>query len=303
MIDVFNEEIEVLLKDGITNLYWFLGDLEKSWIRAGVDLSLTKKLFNNKDENGQKLTKRKLMDELYSELRNSDYNRRLEISRNFVRILTEHKGFVPQADGHRIDKAERVALKLKEIIQNQKRDAEYKSKIRERATQAQKSDYHSELLNIREQFIELQKAEEHDRGFKLENLFIDLMRISGIPVEEPFKIKGEQIDGAIKYDSHFYLIELKWRKKKANQAEIASLYMKADGKLEARGIFIAMEGYSDEVLQSLPKGKELKIILLNGFHLSNVIFGMYTFQELLEHSLSQISIKGNIYPTNDLKEK
>ena len=88
-----------------------------------------------------------------------------------------------------------------------------------------------------------------------------LMRISGIPVEEPFKIVGEQIDGAIKYDSHFYLIELKWRKKKANQAEIASLYMKADGKMEARGIFIAMEGYSDEALQSLPRGKDLKIIL------------------------------------------
>ena len=35
------------------------------------------------------------------------------------------------------------------------------------------------------------------------------MRIS-IQVEEPFKNVGEQLDGAIKHDGAYYLIELKW---------------------------------------------------------------------------------------------
>jgi len=40
------------------------------------------------------------------------------------------------------------------------------------------------------------------------------MLVSGIPVQEPFRIEGEQIDGAIKYDGHYYLIEAKWTEAK-----------------------------------------------------------------------------------------
>lgn len=97
------------------------------------------------------------------------------------------------------------------------------------------------------------------------------------------------------------MIELKWTKSKAAHLEISSLYLKVEGKLEARGIFISMNGYSSEIIQSLPKGKNLKTLLLDGMHLSNVIFGNYTFQELLEHSLSQASLKGEIYCSPNLK--
>jgi hypothetical protein len=44
----------------------------------------------------------------------------------------------------------------------------------------------------------------------LEKIFPELMRISGIPCDGPFKIVGEQMDGAIKYDGHHYIVELKW---------------------------------------------------------------------------------------------
>ncbi|WP_233846337.1 hypothetical protein [Paraburkholderia sp. HD33-4] len=36
MFDVFNEEIEVLIKDGLANLYWYKNDLHKAWQRSGV---------------------------------------------------------------------------------------------------------------------------------------------------------------------------------------------------------------------------------------------------------------------------
>ncbi len=84
MFDVFTEEIEVQIKKGISNLYWYLGDLQKAWLRAGVDPILTTRLFSSKQEDGSKLSKRQLMDSLYNEIRNVDYNRRLEVSRNFV---------------------------------------------------------------------------------------------------------------------------------------------------------------------------------------------------------------------------
>jgi hypothetical protein len=300
MFDVFTEEIEVQIKKGISNLYWYLGDLEKAWLRAGVDNNLTSKLFATKQEDGNKSSKRQLMDLLYREIRNVDYNRRLEISRNFVRFLIEHKNFVPINDNHKIGIAETCALKLKEIIEQQRQQFEYNQQIRKKVKEAKTIDYYSELLRVRDQFMEAEKLEGQKRGYAFEKLVIELMKISSIPVEEPFKIIGEQIDGAIKYGGHFYLFELKWTKANAAHNEISSLYLKVEGKMEARGIFISMNGYSSEILQSLPKGKKLNTILLDGTHFSNVIFGLYTFQELLEHAISQASLKGEIYCSHSL---
>jgi hypothetical protein len=87
MFDVFTEEIEVTIKEGITNLYWYKNDLKRVWLRAGVDPALWDALTAKPGYEGGEPTKRQLMGYLYEELRESDPNRRLEISRNFVRIL------------------------------------------------------------------------------------------------------------------------------------------------------------------------------------------------------------------------
>lgn len=300
MIDVFNEQIEVLIKDGISNLYWYKGDLKKSFYRANVPENITNQIFGIR-YNGKSLSKRQMLDKLYESLRNQEYNRRLEVSRNFVRILVEHKNFVPQDNNHRIEKAERVSLKLKEIVNDQQKQEEYRDRIKTKAEKANTRNFEEELMNLREKFLEVEKiTDKQKRGIEFEKFFTDLMKAHQIPVEEPFRVVGEQIDGAIKYDGHYYLLELKWQKTKSNQKEIASLFMKAEGKLEARGIFIAMEGYTSECLKSLPKGKNLKVLLLDGVHLTSVIFGNYTFSELMEHSISQASLKGEIYCTHNI---
>lgn len=295
MFDVFTEEIEVLLKDGIANLYWFKRDLHKSWLRSGVPKEIAEKIYNLHDPEGQKLTKRQQMDHLYIELRGGDFNRRLEVSRNFVRLLVEHRNFTPQDERHRIEKAEHAALKLREIIRDQEAQREYKEAIRRKAEKATKETYHSQLLGLRSDFQRYIELKPQERGYALEKLFPKLMTISGIPVQTPFKIIGEQIDGGIKYDGHYYLIELKWTEDKVGPKDIGSFYYKVDGKLDQRGIMISMAGFTDGVIESLPRGKEIKIMLLDGVHLSNVIFGSYTFQELLEHCISHAAFKSELF--------
>jgi hypothetical protein len=78
MLDVFNEEVEIHIKDGIANLYWYKGDLQKAWARAGVPDALRGRISSEKGEDGQTPSKRKQMDRLYEELRSTDYNQRLE---------------------------------------------------------------------------------------------------------------------------------------------------------------------------------------------------------------------------------
>lgn len=303
MFDVFTEEIEVQIKAGISNLYWFRKDLKKAWLRSGVDSRLCDSLFSRKNQEGQNLSKRELMDLLYEELRKLEYNKRLEISRNFVRILIEHKNFVPQSENHRIEIAERCALKIREIVAQQRKEQEYRDQVRRKAQAGKKEDYSSQLLKLNERFVELMHEERQKRGYELEKLFAELMRISGIPVEESFRVVGEQIDGAIKYDGHYYLVELRWTEKKADQDDISGLYLKVEGKMEARGIFIAINGFAERIKSSLPKGKKIKVLLLDGTHLVNVFFGLYTFQELLEHAISQASLRCEIYCSHDLAKQ
>ncbi|SDW96605.1 restriction endonuclease [Nitrosomonas communis] len=285
MFDVFTEEIEILVKDGIANLYWYKGDLHKAWLRSGVISSVKDEIVRLRGDDDQELSKRRQMDALYEQLRSGEYNRRLEVSRNFVRILIEQRTFTPQNEKHRIEVAERCALKLREILRQQQKDQEYRDSIRVSAEKASRETYDSKLGELREKFTEAHELPPQKKGYALEKLFTELMRISGLPVEESFKIEGEQFDGAIKYDGHYYLVELKWTTAKTEPKEIGHFFYKVGGELQARGLFIAMNGFSDGAISTLPKGRELKVMLLDGNHFANVIYGHYKFQELLEHAI------------------
>ncbi len=300
MLDVFNEEIELLIKSGISNLYWYKADLKKTWLNSGISSKVCDDLFSRKDAEGNFLTKKKLMDLLYEELRDLDYDKRLEISRNFVRCLIERENFNPQDSKHRIEISKDVSLKLKAIKQDQDKEKEAKKRIIKQTEEIKQDNYYYQLSCLKNIFNQSYKSPPQKRGYELEKIFSDLMKISNIPVQESFKIIGEQIDGAIKYDNRYYLVELKWIAEKANQSDISSLYLKVEGKMQSFGLFIAMNGYSNDAISSLTKGKDIRIILLDGIHLVNVISGIYTFQELLEYAIKQASLKGEIYCSHNI---
>ena len=75
MFDVFTEEVEVIIKDGLANLYWYKSDLHKAWLRSTVDRHLCEEISNLCDVEGRALTKRRQMDVLYERLRDIDRDR------------------------------------------------------------------------------------------------------------------------------------------------------------------------------------------------------------------------------------
>lgn len=299
MFDVFTEEIEVLIKDGIANLYWYKGDLQKAWTRSGVPNRLILEVVALIDLEGRSLSKRKQMDALYERLRTAEFDRRLEVSRNFVRILVEQNGFSRQDDRHRIEVAERAALKLKDLIRIQEKQVNSRESGRAK-TPDPAVTYELQLAALRVKFLAANSLEPQKKGYALEEIFNDLMRISNIEVYQPFKINGEQFDGAIKHEGHHYLIELKWTANSVAPIDVNHFYMKVLGKMEARGLLISMAGFTPGVLDTLPKGKDLKLLLFNGLHIANVIFGQYDFAKLLNRAIGEASLRGNIYCDGDL---
>ena len=91
-----------------------------------------------------------------------------------------------------------------------------------------------------------------------------------------FKIVGEQIDGAIKYDGEHYIIEAKWHDKWSASDDLYQFAAKVEGKMYGRGIFISINGFSPDSVQALTTGKALKTILVDGGDLVLIIENMYS---------------------------
>lgn len=133
------------------------------------------------------------------------------------------------------------------------------------------------------------------RGYHFESFITELIKAHGLYITEPFKITGEQIDGALKYDGEHYLLEMKWHDNQSSSEALYKFAHKIEGKMYGRGIFISVNGFTCESVAALETGKALKTILVDGQDLICVLERIYTFTELLEEKIKNAQTKGKIY--------
>jgi Restriction endonuclease len=98
----------------------------------------------------------------------------------------------------------------------------------------------------------------HDRGYAFEAYLKELFDAFGMAAREPFRLKGEQIDGSFCLAGETYLIEAKWLNRKVGVAELHAFHGKIDQKAAwARGVFVSFGGFSEQGLDAFGKGKRL----------------------------------------------
>jgi hypothetical protein len=66
------------------------------------------------------------------------------------------------------------------------------------------------MAELQNRFLAAHYMSPQQKGCELKKIFVQLMKLSDIPVVEPFRVADEQLDGTIKYEGRFYLIEPKW---------------------------------------------------------------------------------------------
>ncbi|MFP3512940.1 restriction endonuclease [Peribacillus sp. SIMBA_075] len=133
------------------------------------------------------------------------------------------------------------------------------------------------------------------RGYLLEDFIKNLCIYEKISIADPFKIIGEQIDGAIKFEGENYILEAKWQEALVASNSLYQFAYKIEGKFYGRGIFISINGFSRESVEALKIGKALKTILIDGSDLAFVVEGIYSFNEILEKKISAAQTMGKIY--------
>jgi hypothetical protein len=129
---------------------------------------------------------------------------------------------------------------------------------------------------LRTQLMNLTSFEPQRRGYAFESFLNDLFRAHNLAPREPFRNRGEQVDGSFIHRYETFLLEAKWQSK---EVAVQSLWAFA-GKVEtkaawARGLFVSESGFTEDGLHAFRQGKLTPLVCMDGFDISM----------LLEHGL------------------
>jgi hypothetical protein len=161
---------------------------------------------------------------------------------------------------------------------------------RERAELVSKQ---SELLLL--MFDELARSEDHQkRGYLLQDLLNRVFDLHEIPVLAAFTRNqgAEQIDGAFKMEGWHYLLECRWRERLADIRNLDGLkgQVSRSGK-QAMGVFLSINGWSENVVPLLKQNPEKCILLMDGYDLRNVLARRVDLRDLLLAKISALSLR------------
>lgn len=292
----FPADIKGCIKDCILSLFWPRKDIVGFFEKHGCTKT---ELSGLQIEGEGGLKRHEIIDVLFGKLA-ARYDSGLGPFRAMLQSLLTWSHFDPYYFDklRKLDRA--VATKnLEHLKQLQEiRDAKIKSDRERRAThEAARQQPTVSLEVLRGEYLDLlaNKTPRQQRGYALERILAELARLSSLETTEAFRVQGEQIDGAVKFDGEHYLIEAKWPEKWASNESVYQFASKVAGKLYGRGLFISVNGFSAEVIRSLVIGKEIQTLFVDGEDLIFVLEGHLSFRDMIDRKVKAAQTKGLIY--------
>lgn len=150
------------------------------------------------------------------------------------------------------------------------------------------------LEELRELFVALHQQEPQERGYSLEKFLTNLFDLYDIDAKGPFRVLGEQVDGAFTFEGTEFLLEAKWQAEKTPAADLDAFAGKIGRKLDnTLGLFLSMNGYHDTAV-SLHSQNRPVMILMDGADLSTVVEGRIALPELLSRKRQHAARTGQI---------
>ncbi len=292
----FPADIKGCMKDCILSLFWPRKDILGFFEKHGC----TKAEVGRLQIDGENALKRhEIVDTLFETLATRADNG-LGPFRAMLQSLLAWSHFDPYYFD-KLRKLDRAAANknLAHLRQLQEiRDAKIKADRERRATQeAVRQQATASLEELRAEYLDLlaDKISRQQRGYALERILAELGRISQLETTEAFRVNGEQIDGAVKFDGEHYLVEAKWQEKSASNEPVYQFAGKVAGKLCGRGLFISVNGFSAEVVGSLVLGKEIQTLFVDGEDLILVLEGHLSLRDMIDRKVKAAQTKGLIY--------
>lgn len=162
----------------------------------------------------------------------------------------------------------------------------------------------TEIKNKFRELLEGKKYTPQERGFEFEKIIYSVLQNENLEPRSGYKPEGEQIDGSFFWSGQTFLLEAKWVAKTLPASSIYSFKGKLDGKFHTTsGVFLSVNGYSEDVEDALKFGKSLNILLFDRNDIELIFNGEVPFLDVLKFKLRQAGDTGSLLAPYDLKEK
>lgn len=184
----------------------------------------------------------------------------------------------------RLDSAGRAKKRVDEVIEREQQKA------------AEESRRSADLRALKEQFFGLHTEPSPQKaGLLFEKILNRMFALHGLAPREPFRIIGEQIDGSFDLDHETYLVEAKWERSPSAEAPLLIFRGKIEGKSAfTRGVFISLNGITDEARQAITRGKQPTFYAIDGYDLTMVLSDEVGLIEFLRQRRRLLAEEGQV---------
>ena len=145
-----------------------------------------------------------------------------------------------------------------------------------------------------EQLVALNYLNPQPRGYAFEKFLQELFNAFGLAAREPFRLRGEQIDGSFVMSGETYLVEAKWHNCPCGAEPLHAFHGKLEQKaVWARGVFISYSGFTTDGLHAFGRAK--RVVCVNGLDLHEVLKRQIPLHHLLENKVRRAAETGDPY--------
>ena len=150
------------------------------------------------------------------------------------------------------------------------------------------------------EYSDLHQLEPQARGYRFERFLYDLFAAFGLDPREPFRLRGEQIDGSFVLHHEIYLLEAKWQANRTDAMNLRAFEAKVSDKSQfTRGLFVSYGGFTEEGLDAFGRGK--RTICVDGLDIHECLTRSVPIDELISRKLRATGETGRAFiPFRDL---
>lgn len=148
------------------------------------------------------------------------------------------------------------------------------------------------LIQLKAELLRLYNVAPQARGYALEKLLRDIFNAYGLEAREPFRLRGEQIDGSFQLSNETYLLEAKWQGDQTGVADLHTFHGKLEQKAAwTRGLFISNSGFTADGLVAFGRGK--RVICMDGLDLHDTMHREIPLNHVLERKVRRAAETGS----------
>ena len=148
------------------------------------------------------------------------------------------------------------------------------------------------IAKIKAELIQVSSLAPHARGYAFEAFLKRLFDALGLAAQEPFRLRGEQIDGSFQLASEIYLLEAKWQGQPVGVADLHTFHGKIEQKAAwTRGLFVSNSGFTEDGLAAFGRGK--RVICIDGLDLYEMLDREIPLTRVLESKVRRAAETGS----------